>query len=80
MTNPFDDSQGSFFALVNSDGQYSLWPAFAAVPAGWRVAHPEGTREECLAFIERTWTDLRPRSLVEPTGRRLGAPREVAAA
>ena len=33
-TNPFDDPEGSFYALVNDEGQYSLWPAFAEVPAG----------------------------------------------
>ncbi len=33
--SPFDDESGHFFALTNSAGQYSLWPLFAQVPAGW---------------------------------------------
>ena len=64
-TNPFDDEDGRFAVLVNDEDQHSLWPAFAEVPAGWRVALGESTRAECLAFVERNWTDLRPRSLRE---------------
>ncbi|MBK0372829.1 MbtH family protein [Streptomyces sp. RB110-1] len=65
MTNPFDDEDGAFLVLVNDEGQHSLWPAFAAVPAGWAVAHPEDTRQACLDYVEENWTDLRPRSLAE---------------
>jgi MbtH protein len=64
-SNPFDDDAGTFLALVNDEGQYSLWPAFAAVPAGWKVSLDAASREECLAHIRRLWTDLRPASLVE---------------
>lgn len=60
MNNPFDDERGSFYALVNAVGQYSLWPAFAGVPEGWRVCHGEDSRRACLEFIERTWTDPGP--------------------
>jgi uncharacterized protein YbdZ (MbtH family) len=67
-TNPFDDETGQFQALVNEEGQYSLWPVFVDVPAGWTVAHAMDTREACLAFIEQAWTDMRPRSLVRETG------------
>lgn len=35
--NPFDDADGSFFAVVNDEDQHTLWRAFADVPAGWRV-------------------------------------------
>lgn len=34
MANPFDDEDGVFLALVNDERQHSLWPEFAAVPAG----------------------------------------------
>lgn len=65
MSNPFEDNDGEFLALVNGEGQYSLWPAFIDVPAGWTIAHPRDSREACLDFINRTWTDLRPKSLIE---------------
>ncbi|WP_299561097.1 MbtH family protein [uncultured Mycolicibacterium sp.] len=62
-TNPFDDENGRFLVLVNDEDQHSLWPAFADVPAGWRAVFGAATRAECLDYIERHWTDLRPRSL-----------------
>jgi uncharacterized protein YbdZ (MbtH family) len=68
MTNPFDDEDGKFFALVNDEGQYSLWPVFAEVPDGWTVAHGEGSRADCLAYIEANWTDMRPKSLIAEMG------------
>jgi MbtH protein len=63
VQNPFDDPDGRFQALVNDEGQYSLWPAFAAVPPGWTVALAETDRQSCLDYIEQHWTDMRPRSL-----------------
>ncbi|MDT5290491.1 MAG: MbtH protein [Mycobacterium sp.] len=63
--NPFDDEAGTFFVLVNGEDQHSLWPAFADVPAGWRVAFGESTRADCLTYVEENWTDMRPRSLRE---------------
>ncbi|MFD8546329.1 MbtH family protein [Streptomyces sp. NPDC059649] len=62
-TNPFDDDNGMFHVLVNDEEQHSLWPAFADVPAGWRVALGPDRRQDCLAYIEEHWTDLRPKSL-----------------
>ncbi|MEC4017529.1 MbtH family protein [Streptomyces sp. H27-D2] len=65
MNNPFDDETGTFLVLVNHEGQHCLWPAFAEVPAGWTVVLAETGREEALAHIERIWTDLRPKSLLD---------------
>lgn len=64
-TNPFDDDNGTFLVLVNDEDQYSLWPSFVDVPAGWRVEFGQGTRVDCLAYVEEHWTDMRPRSLRE---------------
>ncbi|MEV5124691.1 MbtH family protein [Streptomyces decoyicus] len=68
MTNPFDDDSGSFFVLVNDEGQHSLWPTFAEVPAGWSRAYGEATRQECLDYVEENWKDLRPKSLIQEVG------------
>ncbi|MEV5379882.1 MbtH family protein [Streptosporangium nondiastaticum] len=65
MDNPFDNAEGRFLVLTNDEGQHSLWPSFAEVPAGWTVAHPEDTRQACVDFVEANWTDMRPKSLVE---------------
>ncbi|GFG67812.1 protein mbtH [Mycobacterium kubicae] len=64
-TNPFDDDAGSFYVLINDEEQHSLWPAFAEVPAGWRVVTGPGTRADCLAYVEHNWADMRPKSLRE---------------
>ena len=50
-------------AVVNHEEQYSIWPAYKDLPAGWKYAGKEGKKEECLAFIEEVWTDMRPLSL-----------------
>lgn len=66
--NPFDDPSGRYLVLVNDEGQYSLWPAFAEVPTGWRVALTESDRSAALDFVNENWTDMRPRSLIEAMG------------
>jgi MbtH protein len=65
MTNPFGNKDSIYLALVNEEGQYSLWPSFTEVPAGWRIAHGGDTRKACLEFIEENWTDMRPKSIIE---------------
>jgi MbtH protein len=63
MTSPFDDADAAFLVLINDEDQFSLWPVFAAVPAGWRVAYGPDSRDTCLTFITRNWADMRPLSL-----------------
>lgn len=64
VSNPFDDESGRFVVLVNDENQRSLWPVYLDIPRGWRADGAEGSRQECLDAIERTWTDMRPASLV----------------
>ncbi|MFE1856248.1 MbtH family protein [Streptomyces sp. NPDC059489] len=64
MSNPFENPDGTFLVLVNDEGQHSLWPSFAEVPAGWTVALGQSNRRTCLAYVEKHWTDMRPLSLV----------------
>jgi len=61
--NPFDDDDQSFLVLVNDEEQYSLWPVFTDVPAGWTVVFGEDSRTACMEYVETHWTDMRPRSL-----------------
>lgn len=62
-TNPFDDEDGRFYVLINAEEQYSLWPTFADVPAGWTVVFGEESRAACVEYVEANWTDMRPKSL-----------------
>ena len=67
-SNPFDDEAGTFYAIINGEEQYSLWPAFKAVPKGWSIVYGGSNgapRQEVLDWIDATWTDMRPRSLRE---------------
>lgn len=68
MTNPFEDPAGEYLALVNQEGQYSLWPGSIEVPAGWSVSYGPADREACLSHIEALWQDMRPRSLTRSAG------------
>ncbi len=49
--------------VINEEEQYSIWPAGRELPAGWRPGGFTGTEDECLAYIDETWTDMRPASL-----------------
>lgn len=64
VANPFDDPDASYCVLVNDEGQHSLWPVFADIPEGWHKVFGEAGRQECLDHIEKSWTDLRPKSLI----------------
>ncbi|MEO3811637.1 MbtH family protein [Sphaerisporangium sp. B11E5] len=61
--NPFDDETSRFKVLVNDEGQHSLWPSFAEVPAGWEIRLDDSSRDTCVAYIESNWTDMRPAGL-----------------
>lgn len=64
MDNPFDDDNGTFYVLVNDENQHSLWPVFAEVPDGWTIVFGEESRQACLDYVEKNWTDMRPTSLI----------------
>lgn len=52
-----------FVVVMNAEEQYALWPSDLSIPPGWDCRLEAATREECLAFVERHWTDMRPASL-----------------
>lgn len=54
-----------FDVVRNDEEQYSLWEADRDLPAGWHREGTRGTHEECVAHIDRIWTDIRPRSVRE---------------
>ncbi len=51
--------------VVNDEDQYSVWRSEREIPAGWYSVGYQATREECLAYVESVWTDMRPKSLRE---------------
>jgi MbtH protein len=49
--------------VVNQEGQYSIWATDRPIPLGWSEAGKDGSKAECLAYIEEVWTDMRPMSI-----------------
>ncbi|HEX5844356.1 MAG TPA: MbtH family NRPS accessory protein [Pseudomonas sp.] len=59
----WDSPETRFLVVVNHEEQYSIWPDYKELPQGWRAVDKQGSKEECLAYIESVWTDMRPLSL-----------------
>jgi MbtH protein len=57
------DSTGTYLVVVNGEEQYSVWDETMPLPAGWRAEGFSGAKQDCLAHIERVWTDMRPLSV-----------------
>jgi MbtH protein len=53
----------AFTVLVNQEGQYSLWSIKKSVPPGWTQCGVTGTKAQCLEYVDKTWTDMRPKSM-----------------
>ncbi|WP_018544614.1 MbtH family NRPS accessory protein [Streptomyces sp. LaPpAH-108] len=54
------EERHDWYAVRNAEGQYSVWQNHMPVPAGWAPVHRAHTKEDCLEYIGRTWTDIRP--------------------
>ncbi|PGC13623.1 MbtH family protein [Bacillus toyonensis] len=52
-----------YTVVVNHEMQYSIWRKEKELPLGWEEVGFSGEKEECLDFIEKEWTDMRPLSL-----------------
>ena len=52
-----------YSVVVNHEEQYSIWPTDRENAPGWTVVGKVGTKAECLAYIGKIWTDMRPLSL-----------------
>jgi MbtH protein len=61
----FENEEAVFKVLVNHEEQYSMWPADLPVPGGWTETGQQGSTAECEEYVERVWTDMRPKSLRE---------------
>ncbi len=53
----------TYFVVRNAEEQYSIWPSYREVPAGWDTITEPMTKSDCLTYIEQYWTDIRPKSL-----------------
>ncbi|MFT3803138.1 MAG: MbtH family NRPS accessory protein [Burkholderiaceae bacterium] len=75
-TSCFDREDEIFIVLINKEGQYSLWPHWKKVPGGWEAVtndqgeRIQGDKKTVSEYVEKHWTDMRPRSLQESMARR----------
>ncbi|MCZ7431382.1 MbtH family protein [Streptomyces sp. WMMC1477] len=58
-----EDDGATYQVVVNAEEQYSLWPMGSEVPLGWRAEGKNGSKQECLSYVQEVWTDMRPLSL-----------------
>lgn len=58
-----DSTSTAYKVVVNQEEQYSIWPMDRENALGWLDVGVAGNKEECLAYIKDTWTDMRPLSL-----------------
>ena len=69
-----ENEEAQFLVVVNHEEQYSIWPAYRELPAGWRAVGQGGKKADCLRYIDEHWTDMRPRSLREHLAKNAVAP------
>lgn len=63
MSQTDSDTEVTYRVVVNDEEQYSIWPVHRENAPGWRNAGSAGTKDECLAYVKKVWTDMRPLSL-----------------
>ena len=53
----------TYTVVVNHEEQYSIWPSWKQIPAGWSEVGVQGEKQACLDYIKQVWTDMRPLSV-----------------
>lgn len=52
-----------YYTVKNHEEQYSIWPTYKPIPKGWEAVGEAASKENCLSYVEKVWTDMRPLSL-----------------
>ena len=63
MSNEDKEDKTIYKVVVNHEEQYSIWPEHKDIPLGWKDAGKSGLKDECLDFVKKVWTDMRPLSV-----------------
>lgn len=53
----------TYYVVRNIEDQYSIWPSYKPIPKGWEAIGEPKVKPDCLTYIEKNWTDMRPKSL-----------------
>ena len=58
MVTSTDQPEDNIYrVIVNSSEKYSLWLAHLEIPAGWTDAGKQGSKTECIAYIQEIGKD-----------------------
>jgi MbtH protein len=63
MNRSDEEDNQIYKVVINHEEQYSIWPAGYQNPSGWVDAGKNGSKFECLAYVNEVWSDMRPLSL-----------------
>lgn len=63
-----EDNDIAAKVVINHEEQYSWWPSSLEIPRGWQAEGFEGSKRECLDYIDRVWHDIRPLSMRRKIG------------
>jgi MbtH protein len=63
LFGPGREDDTIYKVVINFEGAYSVWPDGRENALGWQDAGKSGTLQECMAYIQEVWTDMRPLSL-----------------
>ena len=58
-----DDDTRLYEVVMNLEQQSSIWPTGKDIPSGWEKVGRSGLKTDCVQYIEKIWTDMRPLSL-----------------
>lgn len=72
MSSEEREDKTIYRVVVNHEEQYSIWAADRKNAPGWKDVGKSGTKEQCLSYIKKVWTDMRPRFLQSFAGRKTG--------
>ena len=66
MSREEEDDSRIYRVVTNHEAQYALWPEDRPLPGGWHAEGATGTRLQCMAHVDKVWTDMRPLSMRQP--------------
>lgn len=49
--DPFEE----YLVVLSLHGDYSIWPAIRTIPNGWKAIGVQGSRDNCLEWIQANW-------------------------
>ena len=72
MYSDEEEISRTYIVLINDEEQYSLWLSHKEIPAGWKSVGVSGTKTECMAYVDKVWTDITPLSVRKRMAQQVG--------